>query len=403
MEGNIYTTGEFAKKADVSVRTIRYYDKQGLLKPSSLSASGYRLYTDDDFARLQKILTLKYLGFSLEEIQEISLRDTDNNYVQSSLDLQLGLVKKKIESLKLVEESLKETSRVISRNKEIDWQAILHLIHLISMEKSLMEQYKTGANTSARICLHRDYGVNPQGWFGWIYDRLALTENMSLLELGAGNGEMWRQNIKSIPAAVNIWLSDVSSGMIKDAGSAIKKAEAEMEDQVFADHFHFAVFDCHRIPYGDSFFERVLANHLLFYLKDIHQALSEVARVLKADGIFICSTYGRQHMREISDLVKEFDPEINLSNVPLHEVFGLENGREILGKHFSNVSLIHYPDKLLVTEPEPIIEYILSCHGNQREYIQGRYEEFSAFVKSKLIDGKVFAITKEAGIFCCRK
>lgn len=69
MEGRIYTTGEFAKKAGVSVRTIRYYDKQGMLKPSHVSQSGYRLYTDGDFARLQKILTLKYLGFSLEEIR----------------------------------------------------------------------------------------------------------------------------------------------------------------------------------------------------------------------------------------------------------------------------------------------------------------------------------------------
>lgn len=64
MDDMIYTTGEFAKKAGVSVRTIRYYDKQGILKPSFTSESGYRLYSDKDFARLQKILTLKYLGFS---------------------------------------------------------------------------------------------------------------------------------------------------------------------------------------------------------------------------------------------------------------------------------------------------------------------------------------------------
>lgn len=51
-----YTSGEFAKKANVSIRTIRYYDKQGLLKPAGMSEAGYRLYTDSDFAKLQKIL-----------------------------------------------------------------------------------------------------------------------------------------------------------------------------------------------------------------------------------------------------------------------------------------------------------------------------------------------------------
>ena len=54
MEGVIYTTGEFARKAGVSVRTIRYYDKQGILKPSHVSESGYRLYTDGDFGKLQR-------------------------------------------------------------------------------------------------------------------------------------------------------------------------------------------------------------------------------------------------------------------------------------------------------------------------------------------------------------
>ena len=47
MEGVIYTTGEFARKAGVSVRTIRYYDKQGILKPSHVSESGYRLYINE--------------------------------------------------------------------------------------------------------------------------------------------------------------------------------------------------------------------------------------------------------------------------------------------------------------------------------------------------------------------
>ena len=122
MEGRIYTTGEFAKKAGVSVRTIRYYDKQGMLKPSHVSQSGYRLYTDGDFARLQKILTLKYLGFSLEEIREISMKDTDQDYVRRSLELQLGLVRKKMENLHLVEQSLMEASRMIERANEVDWK-----------------------------------------------------------------------------------------------------------------------------------------------------------------------------------------------------------------------------------------------------------------------------------------
>ena len=59
-----YTTGEFARMAHVTIRTIRYYDKQNILKPSYVTEAGARFYTDEDFARLQQILLLKYLGFS---------------------------------------------------------------------------------------------------------------------------------------------------------------------------------------------------------------------------------------------------------------------------------------------------------------------------------------------------
>ena len=64
-----YSSGEFAKMAKVTLRTIRYYDKQNLLKPSYVNENGARFYTDGDFMKLQQILLFKYLGFSLSEIR----------------------------------------------------------------------------------------------------------------------------------------------------------------------------------------------------------------------------------------------------------------------------------------------------------------------------------------------
>ena len=53
-----YSSGEFARMAHVTLRTIRYYDKQNILKPSYVTESGARFYTDEDFARLSQILLL---------------------------------------------------------------------------------------------------------------------------------------------------------------------------------------------------------------------------------------------------------------------------------------------------------------------------------------------------------
>ena len=88
----LYTAGEIAKIAGVSLRTIRFYDKQNILKPSYVTESGARFYTDTDFARLQRILLLKYLGFSLDEIREMTIDDADYHFMLNSLKLQLKLV-----------------------------------------------------------------------------------------------------------------------------------------------------------------------------------------------------------------------------------------------------------------------------------------------------------------------
>ena len=389
-----YTSGEFAKKANVSIRTIRYYDKQGLLKPAGMSEAGYRLYTDSDFAKLQKILSLKYLGFSLDEIRSITINDDDNGYVEQSLELQLDLVKKRIEHLKLVEQTLSETSKLVKDNPVIDWNKILHLIHITNMEKSLVEQYKNAANINIRIDLHKKYAKNPIGWFPWLYSQLELKDGETVLETGCGNGELWRENRDLIPPEVVICLSDVSEGMIQDAREHLKGVPGR---------FSYEVFDCCRIPKAEESFDKVSANHVLFYLKDLDGALEEVRRVLKPDGTFFCSTYGREHMKEISQLVKEFDSRIVLSEVNLYDVFGLENGREILNRHFDQVEEILYEDHLEVRDEGPLMEYILSCHGNQQEYLSERYDEFREFLKKKIEKKGTLFVTKRAGIFKCRK
>lgn len=68
MKPSPWKVGELARRTGVSVRTLHHYEEVGLLSPSHRSESGYRLYGEADVARLQQILSLRTLGFSLEEI-----------------------------------------------------------------------------------------------------------------------------------------------------------------------------------------------------------------------------------------------------------------------------------------------------------------------------------------------
>ena len=386
-----YTSGEFAKKAHVSIRTIRYYDQKNLLKPAMHTKGGARLYTDQDFAKLQQILLLKYLGFSLSDIREMTIGSGDKQLLRNSLQIQKRLAEERLEEMKNVVNAIDSTSQALDRNDQVDWSKMLNLIHLTSMNQSLSMQYKNATNISARIRLHRDYSVNKEGWFPWLFSNLHLKSGMKVLELGAGNGALWSQNINKVPADVNIILSDISEGMLADAKNEIgDKPE-----------FQYAVIDAQKIPFADNTFDLVIANHMLFYCDDISKALSEIRRVLKPGASLVCSTYSKRHMREITDLVQNFNSNIVLSSTNLYERFGLDNGKQILSKFFSDVTCKKYHDAIEIPESTPIISYILSCHGNQNEFLLNHYQEFKQYVEQKVKDG--FYITKDAGFFTATK
>ena len=106
-------------------------------------------------------------------------------------------------------------------------------------------------------------------------------------------------------------------------------------------------------------------------------------------------------MREVSLLVQSFDERIALSADKLYERFGRENGTDILSPYFQKITWKSYEDELIVTDAEPLISYILSCHGNQNQYLPDRYKDFRALVKKKTENG--FHITRDAGVFLCEK
>ena len=374
--------------AQITVRTVRYYDKQNILKPSLVTQAGARFYTEEDFARLQQIMLLKYLGFSLEDIRELTVNDSDYSYLEHSLEQQQNLVRDRIEQLQLVEQAIGETVTEIRQQQNVDWNRMRELIHLTGMENSLKAQYRNSTNISARIRLHRLFSSNKQGWFPWIYEQCQITEGMKILELGCGNGRLWIENKAKLPADCEIILSDISEGMIRDV-----RREQSLQD----DRFSFAAFDCHAIPYEDASFDLVIANHVLFYCKDVDRVCSEVGRVLKPGGRFVCGTYGVAHMQEVSRLVIQFDDRITLSGENLYEHFGKENGAQALAPYFAEVDWQQYEDALIVTQAEPLIEYVLSCHGNQNQYILEKYNKFRKYVEGQIRNG--YTITKDAGIF----
>jgi DNA-binding transcriptional MerR regulator len=117
-----YRVGEFAELTGVSVRTLHHYDQIGLLRPSGHSEGGHRLYSGGELICLQQILTLRYLGFALDQIR-VLLSRPDFDLV-ASLRIQRGALRDRISELERIEGSLGELLEHQLRTGQWDWELV---------------------------------------------------------------------------------------------------------------------------------------------------------------------------------------------------------------------------------------------------------------------------------------
>ena len=112
------TVGEVAKKMNTTVRTLQYYDKEGVLSPSAESGGGRRLYTDKDIIKLHQIQSMKYLGFSLDDIKNRLISLDNPADVAAMLAEHAANVREKImvltESLRAIEALKDEATQMQS-------------------------------------------------------------------------------------------------------------------------------------------------------------------------------------------------------------------------------------------------------------------------------------------------
>ncbi len=158
---HFYQTSEFAQKAAISVRTLRYYDYVGLLSPTSYTEAGYRLYTETDLSRLQQILALKFLGFSLEEIRQCLL--IGPTILQESLALQKAMLQEKRVQLDAIIKAIDETEELLQANHQ-DWDSIVRVIQVIQMTQSndWRKKYFTDEQLQQAEALSKQYYSDEQ-------------------------------------------------------------------------------------------------------------------------------------------------------------------------------------------------------------------------------------------------
>lgn len=140
-----FAIGEFSAKTGISVRTLHYYDEIALLKPEKHPTSGHRIYKTQDIMTLQKIISLKFLGYSLEEIASLLGESSFSVSLNDTLKLHLQALEEEKEKVELSIKAIKRVAALLAQEDEVDSNLLFPLIHAIqteSLQKEWMEKNK---------------------------------------------------------------------------------------------------------------------------------------------------------------------------------------------------------------------------------------------------------------------
>lgn len=390
MEKEFYTSGELAKLTGVSYKTIRHYCDIGLLVPDKYSDHNYKLYSAKAVEQLQRMLMLKYLNFSLEEIKEILLKeDISNTFTKQEKYLKA--------QAKHLEQILKAVQEIQAISGEQRWEKILEIIHMTQQKEEINKQYLESNNLQKRINIHV-YSTSKVGWYQWVMEGLQLKDGMKIMELGCGNGMLWLAMREQLPVNLQIYMIDNSDSMLEDA-----KKNMQQFEELFAEkniRFIYGKKDIEELQIEESEFDRIIANHVLYHVSNQKrkQLLETCKRKLTKDGFFYASTVGNTHLRELFSLVQEFDHRIDIPNWMTKD-FELENGGTQLEQVFSKVIVTEQQNDLLVPNPQAIYDYVDSWPGNVCEILHGRKEEWIAYSRDKVTEEHPYFIHKSTGAF----
>lgn len=248
------------------------------------------------------------------------------------------------------------------------------------------EQYATARGLNTRRSFHERYSTNPQGFGNWLVSHYDIRRGMDVLELGCGAGDIWSGRDELIQSCARLVLTDLSDGMLQAAEENLGKRE----------NVSFLQADIQALPFDDGSFDVVIANAMLYHVPDLKKGISEVRRVLKADGVFYCSTYGEHGFSEcLAEWFRlggeEFRPNYN---------FTMENGADALHTAFGSVKSYFYEDALRVTCADDLLDYLNSL-VSLRALQKLPDEKIRKILNAHAVDG-VICLPKEYGMFAAR-
>ncbi|WP_249435825.1 MerR family transcriptional regulator [Paenibacillus sp. Marseille-Q4541] len=275
---------EISERLQISARAIRYYEEKGLITPEKQESSGYRLFTEQDAARLQTIVSLREVGMSLEEIGRVlaQMEEGDSEDVLHHLELQRAVL---FSQMIEIRQSIETTDRIIARGKEqkkLAWDDIYEWTASLKQSKQLRSNWQDHWNYDSYAALHdervggersqQEYGAYPSYPFALhrVLEVVNPQKGEKGVDLGTGTGNLAALFLER---GLEMKGLDQSIAMLREAERKHSGYEVRLGNFL-------------AIPYEDHQFDFAVMSYALHHLTEEQKrlALLEIKRILKPHG-----------------------------------------------------------------------------------------------------------------------
>lgn len=349
-----YTAGELAKLAGVSARTIRYYDQRGLLSPAGRSEGGYRLYDEKALLKMQRIVMLKFAGFSLEEIRNLLLMGQEQN-LRETLEDQKQLLTQRIGQLQEIVTLLEDMEDTADMER-------------LAETMRLTRRINHSARTYRALEAHGKRPLYP-----WEFDQLDVQKGERVLDVGCGYGLIWRQSWERIPRETDITLLDIYPKNIRELRAFYAAQKAQLQTGV---QFSFWQEDAETVEFSKQY-DHILMAYLWHYLNQPEKLLEKLCGALASGGTLTVVQGTASTLRDMDEIYRAYAGKYCLTERMEREECRLEAIETALRAQFPRVEVIPFDNEVRFRRAIDLYQYMMDSY---QELVQEMEKEGTKFV-----------------------